>query len=103
MKSMSVREFEEYCSGLQAQFVFDSKNQNAMKNDYARIISRYDTAIISIVPNRLCFKQGNNMICFENVSYIDSEEHNGIGTFLTIHCGERNKNEEFVIFVSPRL
>lgn len=96
MRALSMMEFKNLFDDVKSvTFVYDTSNQpNGMCEDI-KIVSRYSEMICMLNPNRICFKNDSNTICFDRVKTI--RYHDGeccVGNIFSIVCGNTTNNKD---------
>lgn len=100
MKTLSIQDAQKYFSELNPRYyLFSTENQK--KHLYPNCISmvtRYTEVIFSMFTNRICFKNGENMLCFSSVKYIKIDETPCIGTPFYIICDDNDRKSKENVF-----
>lgn len=100
MKTLSVQEAQVFFSNLNSNcYVFSTENQR--KHTYPAcmsMITRYKEILISWFTNRVCFKNGNDILCFSGVKYIKVDDSPNIGTPFYIVCDNKEKKSKENVF-----
>lgn len=85
---MSLSEFSEYCSKqVSPSYIYSTENQQDGLLASVSMVLRFDSVIINLKPNRICFLNGESKICFNGVKEIQMLNNNPmIGVFFRIIC-----------------
>lgn len=100
MKTLSVQEAKSFFLTMKPEYyLFSTENQgDGCVPNCLSAISRYTEAVFSELTNRVCFTQGNNMLCFSGVKYINVDETPSIGIIFDVVCTDANKSNADRIF-----
>ena len=96
----SISELERYINSKNYSiFVYDSLNQNKNISNH-RFVLKFTSALFFTSPDRICFKNNSDMLVLNQImSIVVDNCEQMVGTIITIKCGERNKNEDFVLLI----
>lgn len=100
MKTLSVKEAQSFFSKLNAKcYIFSTENQP--KNTYPSclsIVTRYKEILVSWLTNRVCFRSGDDILCFSGVKCIKVDDTFGIGSPFYIVCNSKDKKSKESVF-----
>lgn len=100
MKTLSVQEAQAFFSNLNSnRYVFSTENQQ--RHTYPAcmsMVARYKEILISWLTNRVCFKNGDDILCFSGVKYIKVDDSPSIGIPFYIVCNNTNKKSKEDVF-----
>lgn len=100
MKTLSIQEAQDFFSNLNSKYyLFSTGNQQ--KHTYPScmsMVTKYKEILISWLTNRICFKNGDDMLCFSGVKYIKVEDAPSIGTPFYIVCNSKDKKFKESVF-----
>ncbi len=93
MKSVTIAEAKQYFDDIRPKcFLYNSKNQQEeVAFSPVLLLAKYDSMIVSVFTNRICFTSGNNKLCFSGIKEIQIDDTSGIGVFLYITCKMKGK------------
>lgn len=107
MEKLSLTGFKFMCEQLApVEFVFDTCNQDSNIISDIKMVSKYTSVIVTLKPDRICFKNEFGILCFsrvKNVLYHDDLA--GIGYVFEIICGspcDYNLNVSYKIIADKR-
>lgn len=104
MKTLSVQEAQEYFSKLNlSYYLFSTENQK--KHLYPSCISavsRYTEAVFSVFTNRICFRSGDDILCFSSVKCVRVDETPSIGIpfYVICDCKDKKSGENVFAFIA---
>lgn len=94
MKMLSMMDFKKMCESIApASFVFNTENQPNGMSEKAKFVQRYTDVIFMLAPDRICFKNDIETLCFsgiKSIRYNDDEKH--VGEIFNITCGILDDN-----------
>lgn len=100
MKTFTVQEAQDFFSKLNSHcYVFSTENQH--KHTYPScmsMVTRYKEILVSWLTNRVCFKNGDDMLCFSDVKWIRVDDSPNIGIPFYIVCNNRNNKSKEDVF-----
>ena len=87
MKVLSVSEFAEFCKKKQPScYIYATQNQQDSQCDCLRMVLRFQTVIINLKPDRICFVNEHDKLNVERVRCVQIyEEKPCVGTVFKIH------------------
>lgn len=86
MADLSVSEFASFCKERNPScFIYATENQSSAQNP--RMVLRFDSIIINLKPDRICFKNECDKMNIERVKFVRVyDDKPCVGTVLKIHC-----------------
>lgn len=99
MKEILLKDVLSFFDSIKCSyFLFASENiqdPSLLKN--VTLVSKYKSAIVIPSDGILCFKDGDNTLCFRDVRCIQIDEENSVGIAFDVVCGGgRSKNNSSV-------
>lgn len=93
MRVISVSEFSRFCKTSSTEcYVYSTDNQKDCYSPSMKITMRFPEVIINLKPNRICFKSGADMLCFEGVKEVQMfDDKPSIGIVFNIVCADMGK------------
>lgn len=89
MKNVMLKDLKSFIDRMKYNyFLFDSGNiqdPSLLKN--TTLISKYKSVIVIPSDGILCFKDGDNTLCFRDVRCIQIDEENSVGVAFDVVCG----------------
>ena len=100
MKTLSVQEAQAFFSNLNSNcYVFSTENQQQYTYPSCMsMVTRYKEILISWLTNRICFKNGDDILCFSGVKYIKVDDAPNIGIPFYIVCNNKDKKSKENVF-----
>lgn len=92
MRVLSVSEFSQYCAAKRPDcYIYATDNQGArVPLPSVKATLRFKEVIISLKPDRICFFNELDKLCFERVKEVQMfDDKPSIGTVFNIVCAER--------------
>lgn len=92
MKNFSVSEFADFCKKKSPScYIYATQNQQDSQYDSLRMILRFQSVIINLKPDRICFVNENDKLSVEGVKYVRVyEDKPCVGTVFKIYSEGRN-------------
>lgn len=100
MRTLSVLDAQDYFFKLNPEYyIFSTENQKKYfcPNCLTAVV-RYTEVLFSKFTNRVCFKNGNNTLCFSDVKCIKIDETPSIGTPFYVVCENKDKKTGETVF-----
>lgn len=90
MKVLSVSEFSKYCADNQPDcYIYATDNQRERFSPSIKAVLRFKNVIINLKPDRICFRNELDKLCFECVKEVQIlDDRPSIGTIFNIVCAE---------------
>ena len=100
MKTLSVQDAQEYFSKLNpSYYLFTTENQGrSLYPNCISMASRYKEVVFSKFTNRVCFRNGDNILCISKVECIKVDENPSIGVPFYIVCDYEDKKGKKIVF-----
>ena len=97
MKVLSVSEFAEFCKKKQPScYIYATQNQQDSQRNCLRVVLRFQTVIINLKPDRICFLNELDKLSFECVKEVHMfDDRPSIGTIFSIVCTECGDDVEY--------
>ena len=99
MKTVNLTEAKQYFDCINPKYyLYNSQNQpEDIAYSPVLLLAKYDSMIVSVFTNRICFTNGNNKLCFSGIKEIQIDDTSGIGVFLYITCKMKGKSLTYCI------
>lgn len=104
MKTLSVQDAQEFFSKLNpSYYLFSTENQKKhLYPSCISMVSKYKEALFSMFTNRICFKNGDDMLCISSVKCIKVDETPSIGIpfYVICDCKDKKSGENVFAFIA---
>lgn len=99
MKILSVSEFSRFCEEIKpVAYIYSTDNQPGARQHPLRASLRFSKIIISLKPDRICFINDLDKLCFERVKEVRlRDDKPSIGTVFSIICDEQGRDIAYTL------
>lgn len=100
MKTLSVFDAQKFFSKLSPNYyLFATSNQPEHTYSHCfSVITKYREVVFSWLSNRVCFKNGDDSMCFNNVKCVRIDDKPSIGTPFYIVCSDNTQENGETVF-----
>ena len=101
MRVISIKEFDEYCKGLNnACYVFSTDNQQSPTNNTLHISLRFNQMFVALHPNVISLCGERSRITMRNVKHVCVfDDTPSIGVRIDIICREYKKDIVYTFLI----
>lgn len=90
MRFLSLSEFAEFCACRgRSCYIYSTQNQPDAEHDMLRFTMRFNSIIINLKPDRICFKNDCDSLNIEQVKdVVVYDDRPCIGTIFKVRAGD---------------
>lgn len=100
MKTLSVFDAQKFFSELNPRYyLFATSNQPEYTYPHCiSVITKYKEGLFSWLTNRICFKNGDDLMCFSDVKCVKVDDTPTAGMVFYIVCTDKSREDGETVF-----